>query len=576
MTSRRLPKWFCTMLAATAVLMVGWGMGSAQEQKEAPPLRPLLPPDSVRAPSREQAERAQLELPEVLVYGRDAALRLEGHKLSISTLSLASYELPPERGPVADSATLARREEIGQSWTAEPRSSLLRACVGSFWTTDAEALFRQRRQRISYRGGLAFRRSDGAVENGYYSMLDLAGRMAYQFSSRGTVRAHVAVSQQGYGLPRATLPDTTNPVQAERHNSDIGVGAEVEMKTGHQGQFVAWYEFSAFRSSDDTLRARFSHVAAGTHRVGTKFSLRLAGIDLTSQVSYLHEGYRPPDGSGPQENALARVELGVGRGIMARAQAHLGVGLDNISCHGRRSSTLAFWGRVALPVTPRAGLLLEVRRGYDYRQLSDHRAENPYFSPWLQLNPVLTKCAVAIDANWRLSRGLVCGVRVTRSWLQDQWYWQRDPATGLFGLAPVPKLKVNRAVITVRGQPFSRLSIEARYIVCHDSFHLAGAPRGADVPYLAHRHLPVTLTYHLGDRTRVELRSDAMSSRTAEMRTQERLGPYALFSCAATHRLSNRVSVFVQGQNLTNRRYQRWQGFREMGLALLAGAFASW
>ncbi|MDZ7378143.1 MAG: hypothetical protein ONB06_02235 [candidate division KSB1 bacterium] len=548
---------------------------SAQGQKETPPLRPFVSQDSVRVPAPERQERPQLELPEVLVYGRDVSLRLDGRKFDVTPPSPIPRELSRREQVLADTAVLAAREEAPGGQPVGPRSLLLRSRVGSYWTTDVEALFRQARRRLTYGGEMAFRRSDGAVINGHYAMLDLVGRSGYQFSPSGTVRGYLSLSQKGYGLSGATLPDSSRPRKAERHTSAVGIGAELDLRSGAHGQLFASYDFLSLRSSDDTLQAQLSRISGGTHRAALRFSQRLGTTDVSGQASYLREGYSPGSGRDVR-NSWAKVEFGASRAVMKKARAYLGLGLEEFSSHQTHKTALIVVGRMAVPLAPEVGLTLQVRRGHDYRQMSDCWEENPYFDPGMQVRPVFTKCALALGAEWRLAKRLVLGAQVSRSWLQNQWYWQRDPATGLFTAGVVPTLALNRAVLTLRGEPSSRLGLDAQFVLCDDFFDLPQLPQDGDVPYLAHRRLAVSIPYRLSERTRVELRSDVMSSRAADMLSQTTLRPFALFGCTVTHRLGRQVSLFLQGENLTNRRYQRWQGYREMGLSILAGGFASW
>ncbi|MBC7186985.1 MAG: TonB-dependent receptor [Calditrichaeota bacterium] len=556
--------------------ILGAGVGTAvwaQTQKEMPAILPFVPPDSVRTP----AELPQWELPEVLVYGRDTSLRLPGQKLAVEGKPAIAYQHQEEREPLTSTVVAAAPHELLAASRPEARSLLLRAEGGSYWTANVAALYRGARRLVNYGAEISFHRSDGAVENGHYAILDLGGRATYPFSPRGTARAHVDICQAGYGLPGATLPDTARALRPERHASTVTVGTGLEFGLGDRGQLRVAYEYASLRSSDDTLGARLSRVSDALHRLETEAAFRLGTTELLTKISYLSEGYRPEETAGTQQSSFVQGECGVAREVFSRGHAYVGFGFQGVSSPaGGRGSALSVAGRLWVTPSPGLGVTLELCRGYDYWTLMERRAENPYHAPSLLLQPALTKFALAVGAEWRVASQLVFQARVGRSWMKDQWYWQRDPASGLFTVGIVPDVSINHATLVARGEPTANLSIEARYALYSDSFRLAQMPGAVDLPYVAHRRLPVSVSYRWRERTRLELRSDVMSSRTADLARQAKLKPYALLGCAVTHQLNRRVSLFVQGENLANRSYERWQGYPEMGLTILAGAFATW
>ncbi|MCR4439030.1 MAG: TonB-dependent receptor [candidate division KSB1 bacterium] len=568
------PGGVLTWIIAWALLGTGPDTAlRAQSQKEVPPVLPFVPPDSART----AGERPQWELPEVLVYGRDTSLRLPGQKLAIGGKPAIAYRPQEQRETIPSTMVSAAPQELLAESGPQARSLLLRAEGGSYWTANVAALYRGARRRMNYGADISFRRSDGAVENGQYAILDLGGRVTYPFSPRGAVHAHVDINQAGYGLAGATPPDTARALKAERHASAVSLGTGLELGLGDRGQLTVAYEYATLRSSDDTLGVRLSRVSDGLHRLDTRVVFPFGSIELLANISYLSEGYRPQGARGTQQSSLVQAEWGVAGEVLARGHAYLGLGFHGVSsAAGGQSSALSIAGRFWIAPSPRLGLTVEFRRGYDCSTLMERRAENPYHAPHLLLQPVLTKFALAVGAEWRVASQLVLEARVGRSWMKDQWYWQRDPASGLFTVGVVPDVKMNHAALVVRGEPAANLSIEARYALYSDSFRLAQVPGAADLPYLAHRRVPLSAAYRLGERTRLQLRSDLMSSRTADLVRQAKLKPYALLSCAVTHQLNRRVSLFVQGENLTNRSYERWQGYPEMGLTIQAGGFATW
>jgi len=543
-----------------------------QEQKEVPPVQPFLLPDTVRT----APERPQLELPEVLVYGRDVSLRLPGQKLAVQQPPRVG--LPSREAPHSDQALVAQtREELFVSNKPAGRSLLVRLEGGSYWTGAVEGLYRQSQRRLNYGADMSFRRSDGAVDNGHYAILGLGGHITYALSGGGTVQGRLKLTQASYGLAGATLPDTTMPLKAERHATVATFGTRAELGVGRSGQMTFAYEYCSLACSDDTLTTRFSRLSDGLQRFEATGAVRVGSTDLLARITYLREGHRSQGDGERQWNSLAEAECGLGRDLFRRGRAYVGLGLHSFSgSMAKRQSTLAATARLWAAVTPRLGWMLEMRRGYDYRTLVDRSAENPYYAARLGLFPVRTTFAFSTGAEWQVAPNLLLELRVGRAWLKEQWYWQRDPATGLFTTGVVPKLGLNHGSFALRYAPNEQLNIEARYSLWSDSFHLEQWPHASDVPYLAHRRLPVTVSYRLGNRTRIECTGDVVSSRTAEMGSQVKLSPYALLGCVVSHQVSRRLVLFVQGENLANRAYERWQGYREMGLMVLAGGFATW
>ncbi len=544
----------------------------AQEQKELPPAHPFLLPDSVARPQ----ERPQLALPEVLVYGRDTSVRLPGQKLAVQNQPEASLPLRKAWAVFAETAAAPTGEEHFPDGRPSPHWLLVRLEGGSYWTANGEALFRHSGRRLNYGAEMSFRRSDGATDNGQYAIFALGGQVAYPMSGRGTVEGHLTLTQSNYGLAGATLPDTARFLRAERHAMATNVGARAEVGVGRGGLLTICYDYCSLRSSDDTLAARCSRLADDQHRVETTTALRVGRSDLLGRISYLREGYRSDDAKH-RWTSLVQAECGIAGDVLRHGRLYLALGLHGFSSPAQGwTSTLAATARLWVASSPNLGWTLELRRAYDYRALGDRAAENPYYAPDVQLQPVRTNFACTIGAEWQLAPDLVLTARVGRAWLRDQWYWQREPDTGLFTTGLVPNVKLNYGTLALHYVPSDRLDVEARCLLWGDSFRLEQWPRAADVPYLARRRLPVTVTYRLGSRTRIELSADAISSRSAQIGSQEKLAPYGLLGCVITHQLGKRFVTFVRGENLTNTKYERWQGYREMGLTILAGGFATW
>lgn len=545
--------------------------GLAQEQKELPPVLPFSPPDSV---ARRQ-DRPQLELPEVLVYGRDTSLRLPGEKLTVE--HPPAVPLRETWAATADTGAAAIREELFAGGRPSLHWLSVRLEGGSYWTANGEARYRKSAGRLTYGAGMSFRRSDGAVDNGHYAILGLGGQVAYPLPERGTVEAHLSLTQADYGLAGATLPDTARALQAQRHAMAASVGTRAEVGVARDGRLTICYDYSSLRSSDDTLTARLGRLAADLHRLETTASVRVGRSDVFGRIGYLGEGYRSGGAQKSRWNSFVQAEGGISGDVLGYGRVYLALGLHGFSWPGEGwTSGFAATARLGLATSPKMGWTLELRRAYDYRPLGDRSAENPYYAPDLELQPVRTNFACTVGAEWQLAPDLVLVARAGRAWLQDQWYWQREPATGLFTTGVVPKLKLSYGTLALRYVPNSRLDIEARCLLWRDSFRLEQWPRAADAPYLAHRRLPVTVSYRLGDRTRIELSSDVISSRCAEISSQTKLAPYTLLGCVITHQLGKRCVILVRGENLTNSKYERWQGYGEMGLRILAGGFARW
>ncbi|MGQ9854008.1 MAG: hypothetical protein ACUVTG_11480, partial [Candidatus Oleimicrobiaceae bacterium] len=245
--------------------------GLAQEQKELPPVLPFLPPDSV---ARLQ-ERPQLELPEVLVYGRDTSLRLPGEKLAVQHPPAVSLPLRETWTATADTGAAATREELFAGDRPSPHWLLVRLEGGSYGTANGEVLCRRSAGRLTHGAGMSFRRSDGAVDNGHYAILGLGGQVAYPLSRRGTVEAHLTLTQANYGLAGATLPDTARALRAERHAMAASVGTRAELGVAREGLLTISYDHCSLRVSDDTLTSRLGRLAADLNRLETADAVRV-------------------------------------------------------------------------------------------------------------------------------------------------------------------------------------------------------------------------------------------------------------------------------------------------------------
>jgi len=570
--------------AVVALLLVSWGaLAQEKEKPNPPPPRLELPADSTRAIAPEKKDASErgsdkLQLPDVLIYGRDSDLRSTGQKITISPEQLGP-EPPSSREAPPDSAAILRGDKahLQEAGTSARNRFRGRLALGSFGQVESNAqlrlgpLERGPDRKFELATDFEFNRANGQFPNSDFRewRLDLGGQ--YDWGGASSAALKLGGGRRQYGFHVAANPDLDADVGSFTSDAQVSFPAGQSAKVVLGGR-LHWHDYEyvdADSSSDSRVDERLLLWRAA-------FEKRFRGFSLEAGAESLSDALNVPADS-TAGNRLSQLSVSlrfpIGRAVTMTAGSRVTWARSEEGGRKRR------WGPVLRAVSvphPRLALSAEFSNGWRLTPLSNRWLENYFIDATSRQLPEDVAANLVFTVDYRLVRGWMVQLQYSRVEVRQFSYFERSAGTGLLALRQLDKVTLSDLTIGLQMKVGEQLQLSSALHFLDDDVQSAGVPIFADVPYRGDVWLPAKLEYTPSPRTRVSAEARLVGSRRTALLSRSALEGYVELRVRGEWKALSPASLFVEARNLLDDAYERWLGYREMGANVVVGMIAAW
>ncbi len=576
---RRWPENRLSRLAVSVLLMglllpAGlYGQAAKKKKPKPPPRKMQLPVDSAAVKKRQTPKKktvaadrreSRLQLPEVLIYGRDTSRRVAGRKITVS----------PDRPELVTPETLyepltsgdlrrGERETPAPPQQRKNRLAEFAAFGGQFDQFGFSANVWRQWARWDAKAAVALAQTYGQFANSRRRQGRAQADVGLRVSEKSRWRFRSAFRRRTQGLYGAVDPQT------DREQTGLRFGVTGDFQPAGDVRLGLDVDF-AFESLQDRPTATPKIDVDGFFfRFRGEAKKTFARGEISARAVTLSDRWNP-SGAAEQNRDWQdyRIELAWQPVNWLSLQLAPGItvaGEDTL----RRSRFSPEIGGMWTP-HPSFAATVRFRRGWRYQPWEERLDRNPYLNLQSQ-NPALdVRWHGVLGATWAPNKRLVFHAEIEREEIDAFPFYMRD-SLGTFALQTA-RVRLGRVSVGANLQFSQAFHLAATWNLLDDRVWRDGRFLSVlDVPYRPESELPVTLTYRPGKKLRVDAQLVWLGSRALDLLGASRLGSFIDVGGQVSFQPLRGVTLFVRAKNLLDENYMLWEGYRELGLHLLAG-----
>ncbi len=548
-----------------------------KKKPKAPPKKMTIPADSLQQPAGKEKQKKEpaapqpderLQLPEVLIYGKDASRRVAGKKITISPdrPELVTPEAMYEPLNVEE-LQKGQREEPTPADEQKNRQVELMAFGGQFDQFGAQARYWQRFASRDLGLDVQFARTYGQFVNSSKETGHLQMQLGLRSSEHTEWRFRGLLTKGRWGLYGAAEPQT------DRDNTGVGLG----VRANYQPES----EFTADLSLDIDFQSFADKLADTTRfeadlfqfRAGAKIQKSFESSDLSLEFASLSDRWKAQAGEQSRSWQRYRVVWGVMPYRWFSLQLAPGVTVAREDT--MRQSRFSPQVKAVLSLKKSIVATAQFQKGWTYTPWEERLAGNGYLSLNTTNRLQDVRWALIGELNWAIGKNTVLRAAIERKRVDNLQYFERD-SLGTFAAAVVDA-ELGRLSIGLDVQLSSQFSLSVAWNSLDDRVRSGDRFLAVlDIPYRPEMEVPVMLTYRPGEHWQIDVQALWIGARKVRLLQNERLPAYVDVGAQIRWRFTGSTSLFVQIKNLLDENYAVWQGYRELGLHLMAGLQAKW
>lgn len=572
-------------------VIAAFSAGAQEKTKpQPPPPRLAVPDDSTKTGAREKKDAGEqpaekLQLPDVLIYGKDTEVRTTGQKITVSPDRL-TVEPPTSGEAPRDSAAalLGSKASLQQESKTSPnnfRASLAGGAFGQLEVTAharAARMLAQKDRRIEVSAGGNVNRADGQFANSDFREWHVEASAGYNWREASAVQLKIGGGNRQYGFYGAVNPELDAEVQkfSSEGHVRLPAGSTAEFTVSGQWQFDNYDYLQNGAAPDESVDERVSLLRATFEKRFRRAALQFAVESLSDRLDF------PPRSTdlilrGSATNRLSQfsgeVRFPAGRSFTITT----GGRLTHAQSQGREQES-RFGPLLRVVAVPRQRLALsaEFSNGWRYTTLTTRWSGNPYLAANKSVLPEEVTANLALAAEYRLVRGWVLKAQYSRVAVRGLNYYEREGATGLFALRQLDEVTLVDITLGMEMNFGDQFLLSGALHFLNDDIDDPGLPVFADVPYRGEIWLPAKLEYLPTPKTRVVAEARLVGSRRITLIDNTKLDGYLEVRGRGEWKALQSLTLFAEGRNLLDNSFEKWQGYREIGLNFVAGLAAAW
>ncbi len=519
------------------------------------------------------SEPAQLQLPDVLIYGNDRSLRISGDKLSQPWDD--ARPISPQTGyqPMLDELDPAKNKNQLQSRSKGIGSrTLCQLDIGRFQKFNIAAGHWQDIRDYHFGAHGTYNRSSGQYKNSQFSQGAVQAQFSFPPTPQLTFFSQFDFYWANYGLYGSTIED----LERRKIGGSLKIESQWTIDIEQSANFGFAYQQTNFHDSngdefDSKGRLRHIGLTAG-------YQTNYWNIPIHWRAGYEYQGltHRATDST----NSKNYLYLGASSSFSFKDYVTIrpSVLFENLDVNDSLSA-YQLWPSIELVAMPfsQLGLRLRVSKElspYNYVELVE---KNPFLSLRTIFVPMRNELELRIGGEYTPTSSLSLNAEVIRQSWRSFGFWVREPDLGLLELGEFDKVRLTTLKFQTRYRLSPRASLDASLQWQFEQIDQDSAAQAGDrVPYLERLRLPLNLDYQIDRSTRAVVSMVIIGPRYADRNNTQRLAGLALISARCDRRLMKNITAYGEINNLLNQKYQLWEKYPGQGFYFEIGLKGNW
>jgi|GEM_PF-6841043 len=546
------------MMKKTVLIVIWIAFTLLAQERPQPPTAITLPSDSLSArgsTGKITPSSDQIELPDVLVVGRDRSQRRGQEKIASSNegprLLAAQYgpfslwtRRSNDRPSFGDSSV--KRSGFWAGLRGGSRSSLAgdAGYAGSFSTATAR-----------FSGWM--QQSHGAYRNSDYADAGLDAASSWNGRNGIVATGSLSYSRDRRGMYGAQV------ASADRFSDASTVALSGLWPLGENSQADGEISYQSFQGRTDSSGGHWVDIQSRNLQIGGRWQKGWNDFSVCAAADYRHESLREAS------TELAELQVEAWTPLAQRVNVKFRMALQNFISDSVSMSRFSPSAQLFYLPNDRTGLTLQLASGLHYQNYYQAALFNPFIAHSHVARPQDEAFAVTLEGEIKIGTRWLAAASLHRGWEKTYIYWQRQAATGFIAQESAKDVDLLEWRLSTRYRLDQRLSVHASATMLADRLPTGQSNR---LPYRSDYQLEAGTRFDLTTTLYMTAEVEWVGPRRAEIESTRHLPSYALANMEIRQRLKNLAEIFLTINNLFNQKFEIWQGYRDPGLMIWTGA----
>jgi len=530
--------------------------------------------DKKREPSK-----SRLMLSDVLVYGLDTQVRVSGSKLSISGDKARLIQLSSAYQPFSFQTEInSQKEYIQSSERSLDTINKYLLGYGSYNEVHVSLLRWQKIHLLNYTIGGKFHRSDGQYDNSQFRSGAFNGQFSYLARSRLRFQMDTDYALRDYFLQGSLFQGH----ERKMRSFALKMGSYFRDVKNTYGSFNVHYD--AFNLSNEVTSETFaSDVQEQTFVLTGQTFWALSNVQLSLKGSFLRNNLH----SGEVQEKTDYISYLQAKGRYkygSNLSFTFGIQLNNVSIETQDPETdIMPFGKVTYSQKNKWGFYIAGSHEYIYQTFQNLWRTNYFVADSLDRLAQNVQYKIDIGTEFKFKEEWTAKANWKFKQIKHFAYFERTLnedgaiADGLFGYYYLDRVKRMDIALTTDFAltPQFIFTTNLNYV----SFKVEDdSVKNTDnkIPYLENLNSELKLTYKFSDATKVALSTKYVGSRRKHLEQTGSLAGHLLINLDFEKQYNRYVVLFINANNLSNQKYQIWDGYRELGINVMGGIKGKW
>lgn len=531
-----------------------------------------LPDTTKKLPQKlePQADKPKLELPDVLIYGSDRSVRVAGDKLEKSREDARLVAPIINYQPLTTDLSLENNKNYFESQEKGVGSrTLVQLDVGRYQQFNFEAGQWKETKNYNYNIFGKYDRSKGQYDNSQYYQGAIQGQVGFRVSPTLVISSQGKFRLYDYGLYGAEIDSLKRKMSGGKAKIDALWSISAEQSA----DFSAYFQQSNCQDKDGNDYSSKSE-QRGIGLVSF-YQTKYRSIPIFVRGLYEYQKLDQSITDSIRTQNYFQVKSWTSFKIKKYFIIKPAILFENLDVNDSLSqySVSPDLEIIVMPA-PKFGVLLKASREYSPVNYFDLCEKNPFISPATNFVPMKKELELKLGIEYKFSSRLLLNVEMIRQSWKNYAFWYREPGVGLFRLTSLDKATLTILNFQSRLAFSSKLNFDVGIQLNFDSSKDDSV--NIRLPYLERFRLPFNLEYKIDKTTQASLTFQLIGPRYADLKNNEKLSTIGLLSVYFEKQLIKNISVFIEGNNVFNQKYEIWQKYPGMGFYFGAGLKGSW
>ncbi|MCF7805375.1 MAG: TonB-dependent receptor [Candidatus Marinimicrobia bacterium] len=562
------------LLTITIVaLLIFAAAGFAQDKVTPPTTRMEAPDDSVAGDTTMQKpspNEPELELPEVLILGKNRTVRTSENKASLAP---DSPSLVKPDAPSDAISTWFREQTLKPSFNRQlsitDERFRTRLDVGNYLSMAGTAEYWRQLETGDVRGTGWFDHTGGEFRNSHQTQG--GGNVNLNFGLAEDLRTRLSGGYAGESAGLYTVLDTNAIRSVSSGNLETRLSYDITRSSNAEFDF----RLHSMSARTDTGNTRIAGASDLWYSVTGKYSDNYAGFPVLIMGEMLREQYSRENIPGEMTAISNNVGLEVQIPFSGQWTSTFGImyqtfGSDSVNTGNRFSP----WGRLNFVPNNHLGFSLRAYTGYQYEPFSRRYGENRFTSYAYPLRADEVRFGAQFSVALQLSEQFALNGRLDYTNMKVLQYWELSQS-GMFRLREINGVEIVAFGFDAETTPADWVQLIASLEIYTTFYDDAGIAIDDAIPYRPRLEVPIRADFQLPKELTLQVESTYSGERYVDLTGSTTLEPYWQLNSTLSRDFGKHYTAFFQVNNLLNQKYNSWENYPARRFRILLGVQAT-